>query len=142
MRLVQALKVTLATAAVAAGTVAIAPSAQAAGPGNCQWGDACFYYNSNERGGIYGFARATAHTTERFGTGWRGDNAGMGQYVKNNAASVANRYGFMLRVDYNSSNRCAYTCQFVQPWTATNLNINLKNNNAAHIWVGDWVEPY
>lgn len=134
MRVKRVLSLAISAAAVAAGTIAIAPSAQAAGSGNCQLYDACYYYNSNQSGAFYGFSRATAITTERFG----GGGNGQGKLVKDDAAYVLNRNGFTLRVDYNSSNRCAYACQHIPAWTGTNLNSTLKNNNAAHLWVGNW----
>jgi hypothetical protein len=121
------------------GLAAAIPAASAAeGDGNCvsndagAGGDLCLYYN-------HGFAGARfndPHTDNYAGwafVAWSGGNAGAGQGVKNNAASVQNWDTGVTGDVYYNSNQQGARQQFA-PFTAGDLNSTLKNQNASQGW--------
>jgi peptidoglycan hydrolase-like amidase len=123
----------LATVALVATGLVLAPAASAAGrDGTCNSGEFCYYFNSNEAGSVSDFTDslddygATQPTCYEF----KGPGNGKGVCVKNNAASVWNRTGKTVRVYFNSN--YAGSHQDFAAGAKGNLNATLKNNDASH----------
>jgi hypothetical protein len=130
------------TGIAVAGPASAAPGAPATLDGWCDQGEACLYYNSNLEGAIFdvpynvpSFAFAGPNrklpefTWSRGGTG--DINAGAGQRVWNNAASVRNKSRCFLRIYYNSNYDGRVDAQEIAPGQWANLDPVLKNNNAS-----------
>ena len=129
----------VATAGIALtiGLAAVPAASAAEGDGNCvtndanAGGDLCLYYNSNEAG-----ARFNDPYTDNYAgwvfKAWSGGDAGAGQVVKNNAASVHN-YSPVIGDIYFNSNQ-AGPKQQIAGNTSANLNSTLKNENASQGW--------
>jgi hypothetical protein len=116
-----------------AGAIAFAaPASAAARDGQCNSGEFCYYFNSNQAGSISDFVDSLDDygTTQPSCYEFRGAGAGKGICVKNNAASVWNRTGRTVRVYFNSNFAGAH--QDFPPGARGNLNATLKNNNASH----------
>ncbi|MEU7909154.1 peptidase inhibitor family I36 protein [Actinoplanes sp. NPDC049118] len=123
--------------------VAVAPGAASAADrdGSCDSGDFCYYYNSDQAGSVSDFT----DTQEDYGATqpscfeFKGDGAGKGVCVKNNAASVWNRTSKTVRVYFNSNLNGAH--QDFDAGEKANLNATLKNNNASHELLGSSTNP-
>ncbi|MEU5340020.1 MULTISPECIES: peptidase inhibitor family I36 protein [unclassified Streptomyces] len=119
--------------AIALSIGSIAPAA-AGDPDDCTEGSACLYYNSNLGGA---FVDDTGDNIDNYDP-WKysyrqsgtGGSNGIGQYVKNNAASISsgNDTGG-YRVYFNSNYAGVYQTIGGNSWA--NLNSQLKNNNAS-----------
>lgn len=132
--------VAAATAGIAltVGLTAVPSAFAAEGDGNCvtndanAGGDLCLYYNSNLAG-----ARFNDPYTDNYAgwvfKAWSGGDAGAGQAVKNNAASVRNYDSAVTGVIYFNSNQAGAT-QKIAPSSSANLNSTLKNENASQGW--------
>ncbi|SDP33759.1 SpoIID/LytB domain protein [Pedococcus dokdonensis] len=123
----------LATITLAVTGLSLAGPASAADrDGQCQSGEFCYYYNSNEAGSVSDFTDSLDDYGDTQPTCYEFKGAGNGQgvCVKNNAASVWNRTGKTVRIYYNSNFAGAH--QDVAAGTKANLNATLKNNNASH----------
>ncbi|NDU72716.1 hypothetical protein GWI34_08750 [Actinomadura sp. DSM 109109] len=130
-----AARLTATSAAMAIGGAALVPasSASAAGrDGDCQSGEFCYYYNSDNQGSVSDFTGSVADygTTQPTCYDFKGEGNGKGQCIKNNAASVWNNSGKTVRVYYNSNYGGSY--QDFGPGAKGNLNSTLKNQNASH----------
>ncbi len=114
------------------GLIATAPAQAASRDGQCNTGEFCYYYNSNNEGSISDFTTSIADygTEQPSCYDFKGDGAGKGRCIKNDAASVWNRTGKTVRVHYNSNYGGA--SQTFDPGDKRNLNDTLKNNNASH----------
>ncbi|GAA4157827.1 peptidase inhibitor family I36 protein [Actinomadura keratinilytica] len=126
---------TVTTAAIAFGgaaSVLVSPASAAARDGNCDSGEFCYYYNSNNQGSVSDFTGSVADygTSQPSCYDFKGSGNGKGQCIKNNAASVWNRSSKTVRVYYNSNYGGAY--QDFKPGAKGNLNVTLKNQNASH----------
>jgi peptidoglycan hydrolase-like amidase len=129
----RAVGVLAAVVSVFAGVTVLAGPAFAAGrDGNCDSGEFCYYYNSNEAGSVSDFTDSLDDygTTQPTCYDFKGAGAGKGVCVKNNAASVWNRTDKTVRVYFNSN--FAGASQDFAPGAKGNLNATLKNNNASH----------
>jgi len=117
---------------LAAAVAFAAPASAAARDGQCNSGEFCYYFNSNQAGSISDFVDSLDDygTTQPSCYEFRGAGAGKGICVKNNAASVWNRTGRTVRVYFNSNFAGAH--QDFAPGARGNLNRTLKNNNASH----------
>ncbi|MDI6097480.1 peptidase inhibitor family I36 protein [Actinoplanes sp. NEAU-A12] len=108
------------------------PASAAARDGDCDSGEFCYYYNSNQEGSVSDFAASEndygASQPECFE--FKGEGNGKGVCVKNNAASVWNRTDKTVRVYFNSNFGGA--SQDFAAGAKGNLNSTLKNNNASH----------
>lgn len=107
-------------------------SAAPARNGICDPGEFCLYFNSDHAGSLsdvshdipdYGSNNATCNH-------FIGPGNGKNRCVKNQAASVWNRTGSYVIVWFNSGYKGPN--QLVNPYEKTNLNAQLKNNNASH----------
>ncbi|GAA4640574.1 hypothetical protein GCM10023196_106650 [Actinoallomurus vinaceus] len=130
---VKAVGVLAAVVSVFAGvTVPAGPAFAAGRDGNCDSGEFCYYYNSNEAGSVSDFTDSLDDygTTQPTCYDFKGAGAGKGVCVKNNAASVWNRANKTVRVYFNSN--FAGASQDFAPGAKGNLNATLKNNNASH----------
>ncbi len=128
-----ALATLFTTLALTLSALSFAGPASAAGrDGQCQSGEFCYYYNSNEAGSVSDFTDSLDDygTTQPSCYEFKGAGSGQGQCIKNNAASVWNRSSKTVRVYYNSNFAGAY--QSVAAGAKANLNATLKNNNASH----------
>jgi len=124
--------------ALAIGLTAVPSAFAAEGDGNCvtndagAGGDLCLYYNSNLAG-----ARFNDPYTDNYAgwvfKAWSGGDAGAGQAVKNNAASVRNYDTVVTGVIYYNSNQLGAS-QKIGPSSWANLNSTLKNENASQGW--------
>ncbi|BEL10455.1 hypothetical protein Q0Z83_086460 [Actinoplanes sichuanensis] len=108
------------------------PASAAARDGDCDSGEFCYYYNSDQAGSISDFAASENDygATQPECYEFKGAGNGQGVCVKNNAASVWNRTGSTVRVYYNSNFGGAH--QDFAAGAKGNLNSTLKNNNASH----------
>lgn len=128
-----------ATAGIAL-TVSLAavPAASAAeGDGNCTsndggFADLCLYYNSDYAGARFNDPGMDNYAGWVFKS-WSGGDAGAGQAVKNNAASVQNYDPKCTAIVYYNSNQ-AGASQKIGPDDEANLNSTLKNENASQGW--------
>ncbi len=123
----------LTTLALALTGLSLAGPASAAGrDGQCQSGEFCYYYNSDEAGSVSDFTDSIDDygTTQPTCYEFKGAGNGQGVCVKNNAASVWNRSSKTVRVYFNSN--FAGSHQDIAAGTKANLNATLKNNNASH----------
>ncbi|MEV4705397.1 peptidase inhibitor family I36 protein [Actinoplanes sp. NPDC049316] len=131
MRRVPAVLAVLVAALVG---VTVAPGAASAADrdGDCDSGEFCYYYNSNQAGSVSDFTDSLDDygATQPSCYEFKGDGAGKGVCVKNNAASVWNRTGKTVRVYFNSNFGGA--SQDFASGAKGNLNATLKNNNASH----------
>ncbi|MEU0880476.1 CHAP domain-containing protein [Lentzea sp. NPDC005914] len=111
---------------------AASPASAASRDGDCDSGEFCLYYNSNQAGSISDFTGSIDDygATQPSCYEFKGDGAGKGVCVKNNAASVRNRTSHTVRVYFNSNYGGA--SQDFAPGASGNLNATLKNNNASH----------
>jgi hypothetical protein len=124
--------------ALTVGLTAVPSAFAAEGDGNCvtndagAGGDLCLYYNSNLAG-----ARFNDPYTDNYAgwvfKAWSGGDAGAGQAVKNNAASVRNYDPYVTGVVYYNSNQ-AGPSESISPSSWVNLNSTLKNENASQGW--------
>lgn len=125
------------------GTV-LAASPASAGPepappkGSCTPGYACLFYNSGFNGGrfisnveIKDYDNYKGKPAKFIGSG-----NGVGQRVKNNAASVSNDTIRHLNIFYNSNLSCRVTCVAVSSGSKMNLPAKLKNENASQSFGG------
>ena len=122
-----------ATAMALVGVVAVAaPASAASRDGQCNSGEFCYYYNSNEAGSISDFTGSLDDygATQPSCYEFKGAGNGKGLCVKNHAASVWNRTGKTVRVYFNSNYAGAH--QDFAAGAKGNLNATLKNNNASH----------
>jgi hypothetical protein len=123
--------------ALSIGLTAVPSAFAAEGDGNCvtndagAGGDLCLYYNSNLAG-----ARFNDPYTDNYAgwvfKAWSGGDAGAGQDVKNNAASVHNYSTVTGDIYYNSNQQGAV--QKIAGNSSANLNSTLKNENASQGW--------
>lgn len=125
----------VAIAALAAGgltTLATTPASAAARDGICDAGEFCYYYNSDNAGSVSDFTGSVADygTTQPSCYDYKGEGAGKGECIKNNAASVWNRSSVVVRVYFNTGYGGA--TQDFAAGAKGNLNATLKNNNASH----------
>jgi hypothetical protein len=118
--------------------IVVAPDAAFAAErdGTCDNGEFCYYFNSGETGSVSDFTDSldTYGTTQPSCYEFKGDGAGQGLCVKNNAASVWNRTGKTVRVYFNSN--FAGASQDFAAGAKGNLDATLKNNNASHELLG------
>lgn len=100
--------------------------------GQCNSGEFCYYYNSNEAGAISDFTDSLDDygTTQPSCYEFKGTANGHDQCIKNNAASVWNRSNRTVRVYFNSNFAGSY--QDFVPGARGNLRSALYNNNASH----------
>ncbi len=123
--------------ALLSATVVLAPSAQAAEAqnGDCESGEFCLYYNSDQQGSMVDMAGghknygSDTSTCVKFIT----DGNGKGRCVKNNAASAWNREDNAVTVFYK--NEWAGAIDSILSGNKANLSAT-KNENAGHV-VGD-----
>ncbi|MFF1612286.1 peptidase inhibitor family I36 protein [Amycolatopsis sp. NPDC058278] len=128
---------------VAAGLTA-APAAQAttASPEapTCTVAHFCFYFNSNYAGAYADYLKSDGNldneTFNKVGT----TNRGLGEVVKNHAASVYNNWSYQATVYYNSGCNGSYASQSFAPYHSGNLNATMKNNNASFDWPSSYGE--
>ncbi|WP_207948145.1 peptidase inhibitor family I36 protein [Metallococcus carri] len=126
----------LSTIAVSGGFVAIAQQSQAAGrDGVCDETEVCYFYNSDQQGSVSDFTQSLDNygSTQPDCYEFKGEGAGQGLCVKNNAASVWNRSTKPVTIYFNSG--FAGEQQTVAPGERVNLVPALKNNNASHRFV-------
>jgi hypothetical protein len=111
---------------------AASPASAASRDGDCDSGEFCYYYNSNQEGSISDFSESVEDygTTQPSCYEFKGAGNGQGVCVKNNAASVWNRTGKTVRVYFNSD--FGGSSQSFADGAKGNLNATLKNNNASH----------
>ncbi|MBM6406066.1 peptidase inhibitor family I36 protein [Phycicoccus sp. CSK15P-2] len=133
-RQVTTLLTTGVTAALAAATLATAPAASAATARNgvCEKGEFCLYYNSGNQGSLVDMKNSQSN----YRTGancitYISRGAGQGNCVKNDAASAWNRTGRIVTVFHKSGYKGSIDA--MMPGTKTDLNANLKNDNAGHL---------
>jgi peptidoglycan hydrolase-like amidase len=114
--------------------IAVAPGAAFAADrdGDCDSGEFCYYFNSNQAGSVSDFSDSQDDygATQPSCYEFKGAGEGKGVCVKNNAASVWNRTGKTVRVFFNSN--FAGSHQDFAAGAKGNLNATLKNNNASH----------
>jgi peptidase inhibitor family I36/stage II sporulation SpoD-like protein len=124
----------LASMALLAGGAAVlaAPASAVGRDGNCDSGEFCYYFNSNEAGSVSDFTDSLDDygATQPSCYEFKGPGNGQGVCIKNNAASVWNRTGKTVRVFFNSNYAGAH--QDFASGAKGNLNATLKNNNASH----------
>ncbi|WIM95102.1 SpoIID/LytB domain-containing protein [Actinoplanes oblitus] len=108
------------------------PAMAAERNGTCDSGEFCYYFNSNQAGSVSDFTDSVDDygATQPSCYEFKGEGAGKGVCVKNNAASVWNRTGKTVRVYFNSDFGGAH--QDFAAGAKGNLNATLKNNNASH----------
>jgi hypothetical protein len=108
------------------------PASAASRDGDCDSGEFCYYYNSNEEGSISDFTDSMEDygATQPSCYEFKGEGNGKGVCVKNNAASVWNRTSKTVRVYFNSDFGGSH--QDFAAGAKGNLNATLKNNNASH----------
>jgi hypothetical protein len=122
-------------AVLGAALFGVATPAHAALPdrdGECESGEFCYYYNSNQAGSVSDHTGSLANygSTQPTCYEFIGPGNGRGQCIKNNAASVRNLTSYSVRVYFNSN--YGGTFQTIAPGASVNLNPTLKNNNASH----------
>lgn len=125
----------VAVAALAAAgltTLATTPASAAARDGVCDAGEFCYYYNSDNAGSVSDFTGSVSDygTTQPSCYDFKGEGAGKGECIKNNAASVWNRSSVTVRVYFNTG--YGGSSQDFGAGAKGNLNTTLKNNNASH----------
>ncbi|MFI6325045.1 SpoIID/LytB domain-containing protein [Nonomuraea sp. NPDC050556] len=127
MRIVAAMALGVAVLATTA-----TPASAAARDGNCETGEFCYYFNSNNQGSVSDFTASVADyaTSQPTCYDFKGPGEGQGKCIKNEAASVWNRSSQTVRVFYNSGHTGTY--QDFAPGAKANLNPTLKNQNASH----------
>ncbi len=128
--------ISLGSLTLAAGLLATAAPAQAAGrDGVCQSGEFCYFYNSNNQGSVSDFTTSVSDygTTQPSCYEFKGSGNGQGQCIKNNAASVWNQSSMTVRVYYNTGYQGSY--QDIAPGYKGQLNSTLYNNNASHQFI-------
>ncbi|MEO5832391.1 MAG: SpoIID/LytB domain-containing protein [Nakamurella sp.] len=118
--------------ALAGSVVSAGPASAGARDGDCNSGEFCYYFNSNEAGAISDFTDSLDDygATQPSCYEFKGGGNGSGTCVKNHAASVWNRTGKTVRVWFNSNFAGAH--QDFAAGVKGNLNATLKNNNASH----------
>ncbi|BFU47605.1 peptidase inhibitor family I36 protein [Krasilnikovia sp. MM14-A1004] len=133
MNIRKSLAVAGAALAVATSILSFSSPASAAGrDGDCDSGEFCYYFNSDNEGSVSDFTGSV----DDYGAeqpscyDFKGAGTGKGKCVKNNAASVWNRSTKTVRVYFNSNYDGAY--QDFAAGAKGNLNATLKNNNASH----------
>lgn len=114
--------------------VASVPAQAAARDGVCDSAEFCYYHGSNQAGAISDHVGSLADygTTQPSCFEFKGSGAGVGQCIKNNAASVWNRSSDPVRVYYNSNYDGSHAYQDFAPGAKANLNATLLRNNASH----------
>ncbi|MFI0485318.1 SpoIID/LytB domain-containing protein [Actinomadura sp. 9N215] len=139
-RLMSRLAVT--TVAMVLGGALLAPSSPAsaaAAPesrnGECETGEFCYYFNSDNQGSVSDFDGSVADygTEQPSCYDFKGAGNGQGVCVKNNAASVWNRSDKTVQVYFNSN--YGGNSQAFEAGAKGNLNSTLKNQNASHQFV-------
>jgi hypothetical protein len=133
MNIRKSLAVAGAMLAVATSVLSLSSPASAAGrDGDCDSGEFCYYFNSNQAGSVSDFTDSQDDygATQPSCYEFKGAGEGKGVCVKNNAASVWNRTGKTVRVFFNSNFAGAH--QDFAAGAKGNLNATLKNNNASH----------
>ncbi|WP_143626257.1 hypothetical protein [Streptomyces viridosporus] len=121
-----------AIALSAATLLALAPSASASGDGVCHTDrDACFFYNSDLKGAKVDIDDCWSYNHVNFK--FIGPGNGAGITLKNNAASVQNWSHYNPHFVYYNSNLQGPRQQ-INPWSWSNLNSTLKNNNASSVF--------
>ncbi|WP_460400073.1 peptidoglycan DD-metalloendopeptidase family protein [Actinophytocola sediminis] len=113
-------------------TLMSTPAAAADRDGNCDSGEFCYYYNSDNAGSVSDFSGSVADygTTQPSCYEFKGAGNGQSECIKNNAASVWNRSSVTVRVYFNTGYGGA--SQNFAAGAKGNLNTTLKNNNASH----------
>jgi surface antigen len=108
------------------------PALAASRDGDCDSGEFCYYYNSDEAGSVSDFTTSLDDygTTQPSCYDFKGAGNGKGVCVKNHAASVWNRTSKTVRVYFNSN--YGGSSQDFAAGAKGNLNPTLKNNNASH----------
>jgi hypothetical protein len=100
--------------------------------GVCDEGEVCLYYGSDLQGSVSDFRGSPkdygAYQPSCFE--FKGEGAGQGECVKNNAASVWNRMHRNMTVYYNSNYSGA--SQVIPGQSTANLNSSLIKQNASH----------
>ena len=121
-------------ALVTAGIVTVSPTAAhaASRDGVCNTGEFCLYYNSNNEGSVSDFTESIPNYGDEQPSCYefKGEGAGQGKCVKNDAASVWNRTDDPVTVYFNSEYGGAR--QGIAAGAKANLNEDLKNENASH----------
>ncbi|GAA3667407.1 peptidase inhibitor family I36 [Lentzea atacamensis] len=100
--------------------------------GECESGEFCLFYNSDQGGSVSDFTTSVSdYGDEQPGCyDFKGAGNGKGLCVKNEAASVWNRTGSPVTVYFNSG--YGGSKQTIAANTKANLNSDLKNENASH----------
>src|SRR5690349_23491105 len=130
MNIRKSLAVVGAALAMTTSILSVASAASAAArDGDCDSGEFCYYFNSNQAGSISDFTGSIDDygATQPSCYEFKGEGAGKGLCVKNAAASVRNRTSHTVRVYFNSNYGGA--SQDFAPGASGNLNATLKNNN-------------
>lgn len=91
----------------------------------------CLWYSPNMDGGVLTHSYAIKTLTENFGNGGYG-TAGVGDPVRNDAASMANNNGSCLYT-YVSPGYVGAD-NGLEPWYGGNLTAGLRNNEASIQW--------
>ena len=112
-----------ALAAAGVTTVTATTASAEARDGVCDANEFCYFYNSDHQGSISDFTGSLADygATQPSCYDFKGEGAGKGECVKNNAASVWNRTGGTVRVYFNSDYGGA--TQDFAAGAKTNLNL-------------------
>jgi cell wall-associated NlpC family hydrolase len=128
--------IALMASMLAAVVGAAAPASAAARDGNCDSGEFCYYYNSDNAGSVSDFAGSISDlgATQPSCYDFKSSGGGQGECVKNNAASVWNRSGETVRVYFNTAFGGIY--QNIGAGYKGQLSADLYNNNASHQFVG------
>ncbi|MFI0485319.1 peptidase inhibitor family I36 protein [Actinomadura sp. 9N215] len=130
------LTATTAVIALSGAASALAmPASAASRNGECETGEFCYYFNSDNQGSVSDFTGSLGDygTEQPSCYDFKGAGNGQGVCIKNNAASVWNRSDKTVRVYFNSNYGGA--SQAFEPGAKGNLNSTLKNQNASHEFV-------
>ena len=108
------------------------PAHAAARDGHCDDGEFCYFYNSDNQGSVSDFTSSVPDygTTQPGCYDFKGDGAGKGDCIKNNAASVWNRTSGDVTVYFNTGYDGA--TDVIDKGFKGNLNSTLYNENASH----------
>ena len=122
----------LAMLAIGALVIPTSTASAAARDARCEYGEVCFFYNSDQSGAISDFDTSVAQygSSQPGCYDFKGVLNGAGRCLKNNAASVVNLTDKPLTVYFNSNYQGP--SQTIPPYSFANLNSTLKNNNASH----------
>ncbi len=124
--------VALFGALISASFGAGAANAATARDGECEAGEFCLYFNSDQEGSVSDFNTSVSDYGDEQPSCYDFKSAGNGKglCVKNNAAAVWNRTSGKVTVYFNSG--YSGPSQTIAAGAKANLNSDLKNENAAH----------